>query len=160
MKTILAIIIALFCLNTFSAELTTGSMVNYHYMNSFSKLKNKLTSNGRYVISPYYLEYRYKDISFFTSRDCLNQPIFGGMYKKKVFQVGDFKTELAAGWYSLNEKEWNKVAKQYWLKGGVVPLVGAINTLEVYKYKKTSIEIKNSVFPLIIQTGIFLKVEF
>lgn len=160
MKIILSIILVLFCLNTFSMELTSGSIVNYHYLNNFTKLNNTLTDNGRYVISPYYFNLKYKSFSVFTSRDCLNLPIFGAIYQKSIFNTEKFKTELTFGLYFINEGQWKKSTQQYWFKYGAVPLIGAVNTFDLYKHNNLSIEVKNSIFPSIIQNGIFLKIEF
>ena len=160
MKILLAIVFALFCLNTFAYEIQVGAIANYHYMTNFPKLRNKLTNNGRLVLSPYFLELKHKNFSVFTSRDCLNLPIVGGLYSKDIFKKGRFSIDFVVGGYLINKKEWSEVSRTYWLNGGIVPLVGGVSTLEVFKNKDFSVNFKTSVFPLIIQNGVFLKKEF
>ena len=127
---------------------------------NFPKIRNKLTNYGRVVLSPYFLELKHKNFSVFTSRDCLNLPIVGGLYSKDIFKKGRFSIDFVVGGYLINKKEWSEVSRTYWLNGGIVPLVGGVSTLEVFKNKDFSVNFKTSVFPLIIQNGVFLKKEF
>lgn len=160
MKGVMVLLFSILCLNAFSFDITAGSMVNYHYQNDFKKLNNKLTDNGRYVISPYYLSVGAMGVSAFTTRDCLNKAIFGILYTKSLITVWRLNSSLAIGAYSLDQDAWSKVSKQYWFDGGIVPLVGIVNTIDLYKKNKFTLEFKNSIFPTIIQNGLFLKFEF
>lgn len=160
MKSFLLLICFILTNNVYSFEINAGTIVNYHYQNNFPKLENKLTKDGRYVISPYYLSVGISNFSIFTSRDCLNNSIYGFLYTKSLINVMRFESSLALGIYSIDQDAWSKVAKTYWLPGGIVPLIGVINVFNLYQSDNYKIQFKNSIFPAIIQNGIFIKFEF
>lgn len=164
----LFVILFLFCASkTFADELSLGSVLNFHTImkkDSESVFKNKVTDSGFIVSSPMFLQVRIKNISMFTTTECLGQVTYGAYYNFSLLNRESFKLDFVTGFYTLQTENWKKDFSKYWVDvSDNVGLAGIIGVKADYNfYKKDNFRINGSfnLTPALVQTGLFLTVEF
>jgi len=151
----------------FQYILKMGSLISYHTYLSNYDFKNKLTKNGRIIISPAYLqiEKNYLDygIHLFLSTDSIASPILGIMGETVIDQNEKIKTTLFAGGYFVSASAWGRVKNhpKYFTSiikdriGLAVPVVGYKAEYRLYQGESFKLSSVLAVSLTLVHLGFF-----
>lgn len=147
--------------------LKIGSLISYHTYLSNYDFENKITKNGRLIVSPAYLqiEKNYSDYGFhlFLSTDSIASPILGLMGETVIDQNEKIKTSLFAGGYFVSASAWGRVKNhpKYFTSivkdriGLAVPVVGYKAEYRLYQGENFKLSSVLAVSLTLVHLGFF-----
>ena len=161
MKLTITVLLFIFTFLSHADEIRLGTMVNYHTLYSLSELHNKITSNGRAVSSPIFLEYQANNFSMFATTECMGQLTVGLLSTNRIYESKRNISSIFVGGYFIQTKKWAVEANvsPYWLdisdKIGLTPIIGIKNDFKIYKEKTFSFDLTTVATPAMLQAGLF-----
>jgi hypothetical protein len=150
----------------YADDLRIGSLVNYHTFLNLPNMHNKITDNGRLVLSPVFTEYRTNDYDVFATTECMGQFTAGVAATQDLIRNYEHRLSIFEGVYFIQTKNWYKYANSpvYWVdlndSIGFVPIIGIRDDQKLLRYDNISIDLTTVITPALVQAGLFVNIRY